>query len=50
MSAEKVQERLDDAVELAIVTVTDADLDEVLVKLERAKARIETVQNSRGGA
>ncbi|WP_277540251.1 hypothetical protein [Haloarcula laminariae] len=48
MSAEKVQERLDDAVELAIVT--DADLDEVLVKLERAKARIETVQNSRGGA
>jgi len=47
MSAEKVQERLDDAVELAIVT--DADLDEVLVKLERAKDRIETVQNSRGG-
>jgi hypothetical protein len=48
MSAEKVQERLDDAVELAIVT--DADLDEVLVKLERAKGRIEDVKDSRGGA
>jgi len=48
MSAEKVQERLDEAVELAIVT--DADIDEVLVKFERAKDRLETVQDSRGGA
>jgi len=48
MSAEKVQERLDEAVELAIVT--DADIDEVLVKMDRARARLQAVQDSGGGA
>lgn len=47
MSAEKVQERLDEAVELAIVS--DADIDEILVKLDRASERLEEVRQSRGG-
>lgn len=49
MSAEAVQEKVDEAVELAIVS-GDLTVDEAIVKFEQATQRLEAVRQSRGGA
>jgi len=49
MSAEQVQQRIDEAVELAIVS-GDITIDEAVVKLEQATERLETARKTRGGA
>jgi hypothetical protein len=48
MSAEQVQERIDEAVELAIVS-GDLSVDEAIVKFEQATERLERARDSRGG-
>lgn len=48
MSAEKVQERIDEAVELAVVS-GDLSIDEAIVKFEQATSRLEAARESRGG-
>jgi len=48
MSSKAVQDRLDEAVELAIVS-GDLSIDEAIVKFEQATERLEAVRQSRGG-
>lgn len=47
MSAEAVQDKIDEAVELAIVS-GDLTVDEAVVKFEQATERLEQVRQSRG--
>jgi len=49
MSAEAVQDKIDEAVELAIVS-GDLSVDEAIVKFEQATSRLESVRQSRGDA
>ena len=48
MSGEKVKERVDEAVEL--VVASGMDIDEALVKFERATERLEEVRAMREGS
>lgn len=48
MSAEKVRENIDEAVELAVVS-GDVTVDEAVVWLEQATERLEAVRQSRAG-
>lgn len=47
--SEKVQERIDEAVEIAIAR-SDIDIDETIVKLEQATQRLEAARDTRGEA